>query len=248
MQAQKLKDQEMAALKAQLADAEKQRLAQEKKLADLEKDKHAQEKKLAELEKKVKNSNSVSAHNVSHNRDLGNGQIQQESQQTLSQNQSISSDPSRAKLGLTGIGATPVSSQDVVLKVDVLEEDLNAVRRDIEQIKATDSSSKKTQKSSFNPLSFFRSKPSTAPQPSTTVSTRSYSPSTSVEEWLRDVKLEKYCSFFRDTLGLVILEDLAVFKDYSLEDLEKVWKEFTIIVSPAHRSHLVRELGKLAIC
>jgi hypothetical protein len=207
-------------------------------------------KELTDLKKKV-NSNSDSSHSVSHIRDVGNGKIQLESQQSLSQDQSISSDISRSKLGLTGSGATPVSVQDVKLDVDAFREILDSLLHDIEQmkvnieqIKGSDPSSNYTRKSSLNPLSLFRS---TAPQPSTTVSTRSYSPSTSVEEWLRDVNLEEYSSYFRDALGLVTLKQLAVYKNKPLSTLEKDWEEFNIKVPKAHRNTLVRELTNLVI-
>ena len=68
-----------------------------------------------------------------------------------------------------------------------------------------------------------------------------------MKDWLRDVKLGKYCSYFTDTLEMVTVEDMAVFKDYSLEALEKDWDQFTTAVPKIHRKHLVRELANLVI-
>ena len=82
---------------------------------------------------------------------------------------------------------------------------------------------------------------------SKSLSKKNYSESCSTEEWLKDYKLEKYLSYFRDTLQLFSVEDLKPFKIYSLQDLEeKIWPNYKEAVSAAHRKMIHDRLSELS--
>jgi hypothetical protein len=92
---------------------------------------------------------------------------------------------------------------------------------------------------------------STFPQSQVIPATKSkYTSATSIESWLIDFKLQRYVPYFRDTLGVIILEDLLPFAkvDLTKEQLIQEWEDFDFknSVSPIYQGIIVRELRNLA--
>jgi len=77
-----------------------------------------------------------------------------------------------------------------------------------------------------------------------------YSPSTTIETWLIDIKLEKYIPYFKETLEAETLYDILPYvkKTLTKDDLLREWEEldFKSKVSTLHQIKIAKEMSQLS--